>query len=217
MGSRKTFTDTEVSDILGRIERVAAHAGVDAVLTLPNTVRTLIPALAKAARSGAARGTLAALLMDCGFSRATAYRAVRLAFARAGFAEGEWAGDGKNATPAPAAPAARPVAAPPAVSVPRAAPSGRKPSRERYPANALPPHIPPGMTLLTAQDGGRVWIDCLPLDAHRDAPFGYDAQGQPWAPYGRDAQGRFRNYLGATLGVAGRTGRGHFVGEPDDP
>lgn len=62
-----------------------------------------------------------------------------------------------------------------------------------------------------------MWIDCLPLDEHRDAPFGYDAHGVPWAPYGRDAQGRFRNYLGAALGVAGRTGRGHFVGEPEEP
>ncbi len=88
MGSQKTFTDTEVSDILVRIEHVAAHGGVDAVLTLPNTVRKLIPALAKAARSGAERGTLAALLMDCGFSRATAYRAVRLAFAKAGLTDG---------------------------------------------------------------------------------------------------------------------------------
>ena len=38
----------------------------------------------------------------------------------------------------------------------------------------------------------------------------------PWARYGRDAQGRFRNYLGAALGVAGRIGRGHFAGEPDE-
>ena len=50
------------------------------------------------------------------------------------------------------------------------------------------------MVLPTAQDSGWVWIDCLPFETHRDAPFGVDANGLPWAPYGRDAEGRFRNY-----------------------
>jgi hypothetical protein len=110
-----------------------------------------------------------------------------------------------------------PSAAQKPVRVPRAGgvPEPKVPL-EHYPADALPAHIQRGVTLLRVQEGGRVWIDCLPLDAPGDAPFGYDAQGQPSAPYGRDAQGRFRNCLGAALGVASRTGRGHFVGEPDE-
>ena len=225
MESPKTFTDAEILEMLMRIDHIATRGGVDAVLTLSNTVRAVIPALTQALRSGAQRGTLATVLMSCGFARATAYRIVQRAGAPdpTGPADTDPDGPGTMTSPAPVTPSVPPtalrrrtVARPPAASP---AVTGRAPKTplEHYPADALPAHITPGMALSTAQKGGRIWIECLPLETHRDAPFGTDTHGQPWAPYGQDAKGRFLNYLGATLGVAGRTGRGHFVGEPDDP
>lgn len=223
MDSQKTFTDTEVSEILKRIERVTAHGGVDTVLTLANTVRAVIPALTHALRSGAERGTLAAMLMGCGFSKATAYRAVRIASARARQADPASGTDAEKDRPAravpptPAVPVIPPVPAPKPLAASPVTTAGHEPALEHYRADALPPHITRGVALPTARDGGRVWIDCLPFDANRAAPFGADAHGAPWAPYGQDARGRFLNYVGAALGATGRIGRGHFAGEPDEP
>ncbi|MHB8549444.1 MAG: hypothetical protein ACYDB8_00525 [Acidiferrobacterales bacterium] len=214
--------------MLARIERIAAQGGVDTTLTLSNTARAVIPALARAVRAGAERGTLAALLMASGFSRATAYRTVQRARARvqsdpAG-APGVGAMQPTTApTAGPVMPTVRPldarVSAHSPVSAPSAIASKPQPKAplEHYPADALPPHIAPGVSLGTAAEGGRVWIETLPSAHHAEAPFGVDRIGTPWAPYGRDNQGRFRNYFGAALGVPGRTGSGHFVGEPDEP
>ncbi|MHB1587400.1 MAG: hypothetical protein ACYCRH_03345 [Acidiferrobacteraceae bacterium] len=219
MDSRKTFTETEVSEILMRIERVAVHGGVDAVLTLTNTVRAVIPALAHAVRSGAERGTLAAMLMGCGFSKGTAYRAVRLACARARQAGPASGTDTAKDRRTRAVPPVQTASVVPGVPAPKPAvtAAGPEPPLEHYRADALPPHIRRGVALSSARDGGRVWIDCLPFDANREAPFGTDADGAPWAPYGRDSRGRFLNYVGAALGATGRIGRGHFAGEPDEP
>ena len=223
MDYQKTFTDTEVSEILTRIERVAVRGGLDTVLTLANTVRAVIPALAHAVRSGAERGTLAAMLMGSGFSKGTAYRAVRIAAARARRADPASGTDAEKDRPARAVPPAQatPVMRPVPILKPAAASpvtaAGHEPALEHYRADALPSHITRGVALPTARDGGRVWIDCLPFDANREAPFGADAHGAPWAPYGRDARGRFLNYVGAALGATGRIGQGHFAGEPDEP
>jgi hypothetical protein len=196
-------------------------------------VRILTDRLAALVRPGEPTQPYVQALLARGYRRATAYKVVKAAFAIAAERRVQTAAPPSRvaarsvpARPAPtvappretepAAPAPS-ILGPKPASVPAAASPGRPSPREHYRADALPSHIVPGMTLPAAQDGGRVWIDCLPFDAHRDAPFGYDAHGAPWAPYGRDAQGRFRNYLGAALGVAGRTGRGHFVGEPDAP
>lgn len=116
----------------------------------------------------------------------------------------------------PASPTS-PRGAPPPVGIRRTDPSHPDASVEHYRADALPPHLQSGMALATAQNGGRVWIDNLPFETHRDAPFGMDAQGHPWAPYGQDAKGRFLNYVGSSLGATGRIGRGHFAGEPEEP
>ena len=88
---------------------------------------------------------------------------------------------------------------------------------EHYAVGALPAHLTAGMTLAMAAEGGAIWIDPSASAADAEAPYGLDGQGIPWAPYGRDARGRFQTYFGTLLGVASRTGRGRFVGEPDEP
>ncbi|MHB8414616.1 MAG: hypothetical protein ACYDB1_04415 [Acidiferrobacteraceae bacterium] len=244
MRTRTILSATRLAAFAAHLEALGEDADIAQDLTISGAVPVAIARVEQAMRRGAQRGPLIEALTELGFSRRTAYRVTRLAAARATRPHGDESAPSKarrTKTPSSAAPAATrtttphspvPVAAPPRETKPEASvPStteakpvpvpgvrqGHKAPLEHYPADALPAHITPGMALSTAQKGGRIWIECLPLETHRDAPFGTDAHGQPWAPYGQDAKGRFLNYLGATLGVAGRTGRGHFVGEPDEP
>ena len=235
---------TRLAAFAAHLEALGEDADIAQDLTISGAVPVAIARVERAMRRGAQRGPLIEALTELGFSRRTAYRVTRLAAARAArpLEDGSVPSKAKRTKTPSAAPAVTagttrppsvPVAEPPrkmesaSVSVPvvpEATPAsvpgvrrGPRAPLEHYPADALPAHITPGMALSTAQKGGRIWIECLPLETHRDAPFGTDTHGQPWAPYGQDAKGRFLNYLGATLGVAGRTGRGHFAGEPDEP
>ncbi|MHB1529893.1 MAG: hypothetical protein ACYCXT_10770 [Acidiferrobacteraceae bacterium] len=244
MRTRTILSATRLAAFAAHLESLGEDADIAQDLTISGAVPVAIARVEQAMRRGAQRGPLIEALTELGFSRRTAYRVTRLAAARATRPHGEGSALSKERhtkTPPSAAPATTagttrpppvPGAAPPReiesaawVSVVpeakhgpvTAAQQGHKAPLEHYPADALPAHLLPGVTLATAEAGGRVWIDNLSFDRHADAPFGSDAHGHPWAPYGRDAKGRFLNYFGATLGASGRTGRGHFVGEPDEP
>ena len=215
----------EIDALTETWKQIAGGRIVEHEVSYRPAVRILAQRLATLVQPGDDKHPYVQAMLQQGYRRATAYQVVNTAFeraaeriARAG-PPPQGAGPKISAplTPMPSAPVIAPVPGPRGTSIPVAPKSTPPVPRERYCADALPVHITPGTTLPTAKDGGRVWIDCLPFETHRDAPFGVDAHGVPWAPYGRDAEGRFRNYLGAALGVAGRTGRGHFVGEPDEP
>ena len=215
----------EIEALTETWNQIAGGRIVEREVSYRQAVRILAQRLAVMVSPGDDKRPYVQAMLRQGYRRATAYQVVNTAFERAAERIARAGSPPQGAAPKISAPVTRtpsaPVAAPAPESRGTPIPVPPKPMspgpRERYRADALPAHVTLGMTLPTAQDGGRVWTDCLPFEAHRDAPFGVDANGMPWAPYGRDAQGRFRNYLGAALGVAGRTGRGHFVGEPDEP
>ncbi|MHB8562636.1 MAG: hypothetical protein ACYDDA_01575 [Acidiferrobacteraceae bacterium] len=225
-------TAAELEALTALWTRIAAGQIVTDQVSYRAAVRILTDRLARIVRPGEEIQPYVHAMIAQGYRRATAYQVVRAAFAMAAErvvktgpvppavrAAGTPATPRKStpphATPASLSP---PRAAPlPLVGIPRTDPPRPDAPVEHYRADRLPPHLQPGMTWATVQNGGRVWIDCLPFDANREAPFGTDAHGAPWAPYGRDAKGRFLNYIGSSLGATGRIGRGHFVGEPDEP
>ena len=217
----------EIDALTETWKQIAGGRIVENEVSYRQAVRILAQRLATLVQPGDDKHPYVQAMLQQGYRRATAYQVVNTAFERAAERIAHAGSPPRVAaptmsapppvTPMPSAPVTAPAPVPRYTSTPVTPKPTQPDTRERYRADALPPHITPGMALPTAQDGGRVWIDCLPFEAHRDAPFGVDAHGLPWAPYGRDAEGRFRNYLGAALGVAGRTGRGHFVGEPDEP
>ena len=222
----------DLEQLMALWARIAEGQIVEDTVSYRAAVRILTERLARIVRPGEAIQPYVQAMIAGGYRRATAYHVVRAAFAMAAERVVKAGPDspaapavGRGAaspTPSPGTPAPAPTPvpeSPPNATPPVAGPSrvGAKAPLEHYAADALPAHLTPGSPLLTVQDGGRVWIDNLPFETHRDAPFGPDAQGRPWAPYGQDAKGRFLNYFGSTLGASGRLGRGHFVGEPDEP
>lgn len=224
-------TAAELEALTALWTRIAEGQIVEDTVSYRAAVRILTERLARIVRPGEATQPYVHAMIAEGYRRATAYQVVHAAFGIATERVVK-AGPVPPAVRAAAAPATppkstQPHATPASLSPPRGAPPPvgirrTDPPRpdapvEHYRADALPPHLQPRMTLATVQNGGRVWIDSLPFEAHRDAPFGVDAQGRPWAPYGQDAKGRFLNYIGSSLGATGRIGRGHFAGEPDEP
>ena len=227
-------TAAELEALTALWTRIAEGQIVEDTVSYRAAVRILTERLARIVRPGEALQPYVQAMIAEGYRRATAYQVVRAAFGIAAERVVKTGLVPPAVRPMAAAPATPPTTPPPLpatapapVNTPRAAPPPMgihrtDPPRpdapvEHYRADALPPHVQPGMTLATVQNGGRVWIDSLPFEAHRDAPFGVDPQGHPWAPYGQDAKGRFRNYIGSSLGATGRIGRGHFAGEPDEP
>jgi hypothetical protein len=226
---------TDLEQLTATWARIAEGQIVEDTVSYRAAVRILTERLARIVRPGQALQPYVHAMLAQGYRRATAYQVVRAAFAIAAervvktgsvpaAAPAVCSGSASPTTPrrTPPPPTAPvpvrpPNATRPVVEPSRVAPPGTKAPLEHYPADALPAHLQPGMTFALVENGGRVWIDNLPFETHRDAPFGVDAQGSPWAPYGQDAKGRFLNYFGATLGTSGRIGQGHFVGEPDEP
>lgn len=233
MRSRTRVSTERLAAFAARLEAFGEQADLTHELSVIDTSRMATVRVERALRRGAQRGPLVQLLMDLGLSRRTAYRVLRAASARIAPTPGDPFEGSAVPRPKFASPAEMGVSAalaPSGESHPQTpAASGTKrisvpaPRRmttaplERYAVGALPAHLTVGMTLRVASDGGSIWIDPSASAADAEAPFGLDDRGIPWAPYGRDTQGRFRTYFGTLLGVAGRTGRGRFVGEPDEP
>ncbi len=227
-------TAAELETLTATWTRIAEGQIVEDMVSYRAAVRILTERLARIVRPGEAIQPYVHAMIAEGYRRATAYKVVQAAFGIAAERVVKAGPVPPSVRPAAAAPATPPTTPPPPpatssapvrapIAVPPPAAIGRtelpRPDApvEHYRADMLPPHLQPGIPLATVQNGGRVWIDSLPFETHRDAPFGVDAQGRPWAPYGQDAKGRFRNYVGSSLGATGRIGRGHFVGEPDEP
>ena len=233
MRSRTRVSTERLAAFAARLEAFGEEADLTHELSVIETARMATVRVEHALRRGAQRGPLVQLLMELGLSRRTAYRVLRAAAARIVSAPADpiagspvrrvkVASPAAATVPAPAIPPGESRPPTPTASGPQriSVPAPRRMTTaplEHYTVGALPQHLSVGMTLALAADGGSVWIDPLASAADAEAPFGLDDQGIPWAPYGRDAHGRFRTYFGALVGVAGRTGRGRFVGEPDEP